>query len=410
MNYVVQPEARASQTSLGSPTVSVVMPVLNEEDGLGACIEKIQRVFRTEQIAGEIVVCDNGSTDRSVEIAESMGVRVVHQPNRGYGNAYLCGFANALGDYIVMGDADDTYDYFLIPQFLKKLDEGFDFVTGSRYAGGGHGHITFLHRYLGNPLLTLILNVMFGTKYTDVYCGFRAFTKEAYRVIEPLSPGMEFNLELAINAQLASLKIAEIPIVLAPRKGESKLNTFRDGWRSLRMMLLYCPNKVFVYPGVTLVVAGALLHILALCGLQYQGRTVGASGGTSVIATILAVIGVQILSLGLHAKTYSWSRRFARNKVLGIFYKYFTLESGLCAGTLSVFVGIIMLVTVLAAWWQSDFGPISQPQLASLSATFIIIGCNIFFSSLFISAMSMRRNDQNNQLIRNLDSGDRTNA
>ncbi len=393
---VAQSETKLVSAKAGvKPAVSVVMPVLNEEEGLGACIEKIQKVFQDSQLAGEIVVCDNGSTDRSVEIAESMGARVVHQPKRGYGNAYLCGFSNALGDYIVMGDADDTYDYFLIPEFLKKLDEGFEFVTGSRYAGGGHRHITFLHRYFGNPMLTLILNNMFGTKYSDVYCGFRAFTKEAYKKIEPLSPGMEFNLELAINAQLAALKIAEIPIVLAPRKGESKLNTFRDGWRSLRMMLLYCPNKVFVYPGVLLFMTGVGLHMLALSGLQYDGRIVGASGGTSVVATIAAVVGVQILSLGLHAKTYSWSRRFARNRLLEAFYRIFTLEIGLCAGAVTSLLGVILLGSLLTSWWQSNFGPLAHPQLASLAATLIIIGCNMVFTSLFISAMSMKRDDQN---------------
>src|SRR6185436_5521262 len=215
----------------------------------------------------------------------------------------------------------------------EALDqERFEFVTGSRYLGGGDAQITALHRYFGNPALTRILNALFGTRYTDVYCGFRAFSREAYERIRPVSPGMEFNLELAINAGLAGLKTAEIPIVLAPRKGESKLRTFRDGWRSLRMMLLYSPNKLFVAPGATLLVTGLLIHLAVLLGLvHFGGRP--AAGVTAVFATIFSVVGFEILSLGLHAKTYSWSRRFDRdNRALTAFYRHFKLETGLLFG------------------------------------------------------------------------------
>ena len=295
------------------PLVSVVMPCLNEEQAIGPCIEKITRTLADAGLDGEIVVSDNGSTDNSVAIAERMGARVVHQPIRGYGNAYLKGFAEARGKYLIMGDADDTYDFTMIPQFLAPLREDrYDFVTGSRYLGGGEGNITALHRWFGNPALTGTLNVFFGTRYTDVYCGFRAFSREAYDRIRPVSPGMEFNLELAINAGLAGLRTAEIPIVLAPRKGESKLRTFRDGWRSLRMMLLYSPNKLFFVPGSVLLIIGLLLHLAVLLGvIRFGGRP--AAGVTAVFATIFSVVGFEIVSLGLHAKTYSWSRRFDRN-------------------------------------------------------------------------------------------------
>src|SRR5918996_5908876 len=273
------------------PLVSVVMPCLDEEEAIGACIEKIQRTFADAGLSGEIVVCDNGSTDRSVAIAESMGARVVHQPARGYGNAYLKGFASARGRYLVMGDADDTYDFTMIPRFLAALrDEGCDFVTGSRYLGGGDTHITALHRWFGNPALTRTLNMLFGTRYTDVYCGYRAFSREAYERIRPVSPGMEFNLELAINAGLAGLKSAEIPIVLAPRKGESKLRTFRDGWRSLRMMLLYSPNKLFLVPGTVLLSLGLLIHLAVLLGLVRFGGRPGA-GGTARFPPGLRPVG-----------------------------------------------------------------------------------------------------------------------
>ncbi len=377
------------------PLVSVVMPCLNEEEALAPCIEKIQRAFQTAGIDGEIVVADNGSTDGSVAIAERMGVRVVREPRRGYGSAYLKGLASARGRYLVMGDADDTYDFTLIPQFLAALrEQGCDFVTGSRYLGGGSRNITMLHRYFGNPALTRILNLFFGTRYTDVYCGFRAFSREAYDLIRPVSEGMEFNLELAINAGLAGLRTAEIPIVLGPRKGESKLRTFRDGWRSLRMMLLYSPNKLFFVPGATLLTGGLLLHLALMLGLvHFGGRP--AAGVTGVFATILSVVGFQIVSLGLHAKTYSWSRRFDRdNRLLARFYDRFKLEGGLLLGAGLITSGAVLLLVVLIEWVQSDLLPLPHPEWSSFAATLVILGFSTLFSSLFISAMSMTRHDE----------------
>lgn len=374
------------------PLVSVVLPCLNEEEAIGSCIEKIQATFAKAGIAGEIVVCDNGSSDRSVPIAERLGARVVHQPLRGYGHAYLKGFASARGQYLIMGDADDTYDFTLIPRFLDLLDgQGYDFVTGSRYLNGGDRHIAPLHRLFGNPALTAILNLFFGTSYTDVYCGFRGFSRRAYEIIRPVSPGMEFNLELAINARLAGLRIQEIPIELGPRKGESKLRTFRDGWRSLRMMLLYSPNMLFLLPGALFLTLGLGIHLALLLGaMQWDGRP--AAGVTGVFGTIFSVVGFQILSLGLHAKTYSWSRRFDRqNRSLEGFYRRFKLENGLLLGGALVAVGGGVLVALVVKWLRSALLPLPHPEWASLGATVLIIGCSTLFSSLFISAMSMER-------------------
>jgi glycosyltransferase involved in cell wall biosynthesis len=375
-----------------TPLVSVVMPCLNEEAAIGACIEKIQRTFAAAGISGEIVVCDNGSTDASVAIAERMGARVVHQPRRGYGNAYLKGFAEARGEYLIMGDADDTYDFSLIPQFLDRLkNKGFDFVTGSRYLAGGDKHVTGLHRFVGNPALTAILNFLFSTRYTDVYCGFRGFSRAAYDRIRPVSPGMEFNLELAINARLAGLKVSEIPIELGPRKGESKLRTFRDGWRSLRMMLLYSPNQLFLIPGTGLLALGLGIHLLVLLGLvKFGGRP--ASGVTGVFATILSVVGFQILSLGLHAKTYSWSRRFDQNnRALTTFYDHFKLEVGLLLGAGLVLLGTGILTALVIEWLRGNLLPLPRPQWASFAATLVITGFSTIFTSLFISAMSISK-------------------
>lgn len=378
-----------------APLVSVVMPCLNEEEAIGSCIEKIQRTLTAANIPGEIVVCDNGSTDKSAAIAERLGACVVHEPCRGYGNAYIRGFDSARGKYLIMGDADDTYDFTMIPRFLDLLiNEGYDFVTGSRYLDGGHKHITTLHRIFGNPALTAFLNVLFGTSYTDVYCGLRGFSRESYDLIKPVSPGMEFNLELAINAGKVGLKTVEVPIKLRPRKGESKLRTFRDGWRSLRMMLLYSPNTLFLWPGIVLFLAGILTHLALLLRLvTWDGRP--AAGVTGVFATIFSVVGFLILNLGLHAKTYSWSRRFDKNNAaLERFYRYFKLESGLGLGAALLGLGAVILVRIVVQWLKSEMLPLPHPEWASLAATLIIIGCNILFSSLFISTMSVDKRDR----------------
>ena len=374
------------------PLVSVVMPCLNEEEAIGVCIEKIQKTFAKANIDGEIIVCDNGSTDNSVAIAKSKGACVIHQPLGGYGNAYLKGFASAKGLYLIMGDADDTYDFNLVPEFLNKLiNEGYDFVAGSRYLEGGDKSIPFLHRFFGNPMLTTILNILFGTDYTDAYCGFRGFSREAYDLIQPVSPGMEFNLELAINAGLVGLKIAEVPIQLHPRKGKSKLRTIRDGWRSLRMMLLYCPNKVFLLPGSILLGIGILIHLVMLLGLvQYWGRPLGAV--TGIFATIFSIVGFMILSLGLHAKTYSWSRRFDKdNPTLERFYKFFKLEAGLVLGAGMILIGSLILSYVVIGWLKSNLLALPNPAWTSFAATLVIVGFGVVFSSLFISAMSMKK-------------------
>lgn len=381
--------SKASKT----PLVSVVMPCLNEEKAIGSCIQKIKQTFESANIEGEIVVCDNGSSDRSVEIAESMGVRVVHQPIQGYGNAYLEGFSAANGEYLIMGDADDTYDFNLIPQFLNKLiHEKYDFVTGSRYLHpAGNKSNPWLHRWFGNPALTSILNLLFGTCYTDVYCGFRGFSRKAYEIIQPVSPGMEFNLELAINAGLGGLKISEIPIYLHPRKGESKLSPIRDGWRSLRMMLLYCPNAVFLWPGAMLMLLGILIHLTGLLGvLQSDGKAMDLAVG--ICATILSVIGFEVLSLGLHAKTYSWSRRFNKNNPsLQKFYRIFKLETGLLLGLGMILSGSVMLILSLAQSLESNALNAQATSLIFIAATLIMIGCGTMFSTVFISAMSMKK-------------------
>lgn len=379
-----------------SPLVSVVMPCLNEEKAIGVCIQKIQQAFESNDINGEIIVCDNGSTDASANIAKQMGVKVVYEQQKGYGRAYIKGFQSAQGKYLIMGDADDTYDFSLIPLFLSKLrDEKYDFVTGSRnYKKFSRKSSPVLHQLIGNPTITFILNALFGTHYTDVYCGFRGFSRSAYNIIRPVSPGMEFNLELAINAGLANLKITEVPIVLYPRIGDSKLRTFRDGWRSLRMMLLYCPNKVFIGPGFFLLFVGFLMHFISI--LNYGIDNILSTFILGFLANVSSIIGFQIVSLGLHAKSYSWSRRFEQdNKMLKTFYQHFNLESGLLAGMCLIMIGLV--ISIYQLFFQGRLLQLDSSMVAylSLAATLIFVGSGTIFSSLFISAMSIRRSGEN---------------
>jgi glycosyltransferase involved in cell wall biosynthesis len=375
-----------------TPQISVVLPCLDEEAGLAVCIGSIRKAFADGGLDGEVVVCDNGSTDRSLEIARAAGVVVVQEPKKGYGLAYGTGLAAARGAILVMGDADDTYDFALIPTLVAGLRDGrYDFVTGSRYLDkAGSREIPWSHRLFGNPLLTGLLNLLFGTRYTDVYCGFRAFTRAAYERIRPVSPGMEWNLELAINAGRAGLRIQEIPIRLRERKGVSKLRTLRDGWRSLRMMLLYSPTKVFVWPGLALLLFGLLVQAVVLAGVvHHQGRVPGIVTGS--FGGMFAILGFNILSLGLHAKTYSWSRRFEENQALAAFYDRFDFERGLLLGAGVLLAGGIALGGILTAWVRSGFQALAHPEWVPVATTLVVLGCQIVFSSLFISAMSVSK-------------------
>ena len=390
--FVANPQEITNSLRAPEPTLSIVLPCLNEEEAIGACLETLQKVRKRLAVCSEIVVCDNGSTDRSVEIMRGFDVRIVHEPVKGYGSAYLRGFSEARGTYLIMADADCTYDFNQIPEFLAELTDGsYDFVTGSRYLANGHANIKPLHRWFGNPALTWLVNILFSTRYTDVYCGYRAFKSSAYRKIKPVSRGMEFNLELAINAALAQLRIKEIPIELATRKGESKLRTYRDGWRSLRMMLLYSPDYVFLWPGTLLILAGGLLHILLMGDLLYFGGR-PASAVTGVIATIFSAIGAQIVSFGLQVKFHSWARRFLRKSSwLARFYSNFRLERGLAWGALVTVLGMSILSVIFAIWLSDDMRPLNRPEWASLGATLTLWGLTLIFTSLQISAMAMER-------------------
>jgi len=370
--------------------VSVVMPCLNEQETLDTCIQKARCTLEALGIQGEVVIADNGSTDDSVKIAEQLGARVVHQPLRGYGAAYIAGIAAARGKYIIMGDSDDTYDFTDLERFITPLRDGYDFVMGSRLKGEIlPGAMPKLHRYLGNPILTRILNLLFRAGVSDAHCGMRAFTREAYQQMELQTTGMEFASEMVINAKKAHLKIAEVPITYYPRKGESKLNSFRDGWRHLRFMLMLAPTYLFLIPGTLLFLLGLVGTIALLPGpLQIGSRAYDIH--VMVLACLLCLLGYQILLLGLSARILSVIRSFSDSTPLIQFiYRYFTLEKGLLLGFVIFAVGFLIDGWIAYRWRQSGFGELQKVRPALFALLLMVLGTQTIFSAFFLSMLGI---------------------
>lgn len=375
--------------------VSVIMPCLNEEQAVGACIEKCLKVFRENNINGEIIVVDNGSTDRSREIILKSGAKLVDESRKGYGSAYLKGFSEAQGRYLVMGDADDTYDFLNIPSFLRPLKEGYDLVIGSRLRGNikkGKGSMPFLHRYIGNPILTFILRKLFNINVSDAHCGMRSLKKEAYRRLKLQTIGMEFASEMIINARKANLKTKEIPISYSLRQGESKLRTFKDGWRHLRFMLLYSPNFVFLIPGVSLFFVGLVLNLILVLGpVSIGGRIFDFH--FMFIGSLFLLTGYQIINLGFFAKTYAYSEKFAdekEDKLIKFLSQKITLEKMIFIGSVVFFVGFFILGSVFLEWVNSGYGELFEVRKMILSVTFMIIGIQIIFNGFYYSILKLK--------------------
>ena len=290
--------------STREPELSVVIPCLNEAEGIAVVVEKAVRTMEREGISGEVVVADNGSTDGSPAIAEAAGARVVHEPRRGYGSAYQAGFTAARGEYILMGDGDDTYDFTQIDRFVGPLREGADLVIGNRMAGIQPGAMSWLHRRVGNPLLTGVLNLFFRTGVSDAHCGMRAFRRDLLPALDLRATGMEFASEHVIRSAKLNLEIREIEIDYHPRKGESKLSSFTDGWRHLRFLLVHSPTWLFVLPGAVLAVLGALGTLIAASGIELFGREWQLH---ALIASVAAVIvGAQLLQIGVFSRAFAY--------------------------------------------------------------------------------------------------------
>jgi glycosyltransferase involved in cell wall biosynthesis len=371
--------------------ISVVMPCLNEEDSIATCIEWALEGIRKTGLVGEVVVADNGSTDRSVEIATAAGARVVHQPEKGYGNAYLKGFSEARGRYIVMGDSDATYDFSKLDELIARLDEGYDYVLGSRFAGTiQKGAMPWLHRYIGNPVLTGILNLFFGLKSSDAHSGMRAFTREAFERMELQCEGMEFASEIVIKAARSKLKVAEVPIVYHPRQGESKLKSLRDGWRHLRFMLLLCPKWLFMIPGAVLLAVGMVGQSILLAGnFEVSGRSLGMH--FSAVFALIAIIGAQAVFFGVFCRAYAAHLGLEPpSKTSTWVLDHFRLERGLIASALFFVTGFVFDIWVLFDWLNNEMGETNLMKQALFALTLMVLGSGGVFASFFLSFLSMK--------------------
>jgi glycosyltransferase involved in cell wall biosynthesis len=375
--------------------VSVVIPCLNEANSLLFCVLKAQDAFRQADLRGEVIVADNGSTDGSIEIAESNGARVVQVSERGYGAALKSGIAAARGSYIIMGDADDSYDFSEVPSFVTKLRQGFDLVLGNRFQGEiKPGAMPLLHKYFGNPGLTWLVNVFFGAGVGDSYCGMRGFTQALYQKLDLRSTGMEFALEFVIKATQIGARISEIPIILWPDKRgrPPHLRSFRDGWRSLRFMLLYAPNWLFVVPGGTLIVLGLILVFWLLTGPRRVTPRITLDTQTMIFGVIFTLLGSQILSIGAFAKVFSYSSRFDRGTIsLNRSLKRVTLEAGLTLGGILFLAGFSGCAWITWGWAASGFGPLYQIRQILFWSMWLFLGIQIIFASFFLSMLGISR-------------------
>lgn len=369
--------------------VSVVIPCLNEEENIEACVAAALAGIAASGLAGEVVVVDNASEDDSARLAAQSGARVVSEPRRGYGSAYLAGFAAARGEVIVMGDADLTYDFGEIPHFVGLIREGADMVMGDRMDNIQPGAMPWLHRYIGNPLLSGILNLFYRTGVRDAHCGMRAIRRSTLPALALRTTGMEFASEMVIRAAKENLVIRQVPIHYHPRGGESKLSTFRDGWRHLRFLLVHSPTHLFIIPGVVMAVLGALVMGLVLGDVSLFGRQ--WEFHTLVGGALLLIAGTQTVAFGVGARTYAFYYMGDRSQQIERIRSRFRLEHGLVGGVLVILVGVGMLVWLFVDWATQGFGSLGEEKLAVVGATFVLVGLQVLFGSFLVSILGIRR-------------------
>ncbi len=385
-------------SGLGSPCeLTVLMPCLDEAETIGICIEKARGYMERRGISGEVLIADNGSTDGSQAIAESHGARVVPVPKKGYGSALLGGILAAKGQYIIMGDADDSYDFSELDNFIEKLREGYALVMGNRFKGGiKPGAMPPLHRYLGNPVLTGFGRLFFKSPLGDFHCGLRGFNRQAIQSLGLTSSGMEFASEMVVKATLQDLRIAEVPTTLSPdgRTRAPHLRSWRDGWRHLRFLLLFSPRWLFLYPGASLMALGLLSMIWLLPGPRHLGGLT-LDVHTLVYSAAAIVCGFQAVAFALFTKIYAIDAgllpKDPRIVKLG---ELFSLEIGLVVGTVLLLGGLGASIFAVEIWGQSEFSdldPTISMRIVLPAATAIILGLQIVFSSFFFSVLELSR-------------------
>jgi glycosyltransferase involved in cell wall biosynthesis len=372
----------------GSCRVSVVIPCLDEAETIVECVTRAQGVLEETGLAGEVIVVDNGSTDGSGDLARAAGATVVEEPRRGYGSAYLAGLDVARGDYIVMVDADLTYDFREIPSFVHELDNGAQLVVGNRMQSIKPGAMPLLSR-LGNPLLSGFLNVLHRTNISDVHCGMRAVRRDLLPVLNLRTVGMEFASEMVIRATRERLDVREVPIELHPRVGSSKLSPFRDGWRHLRVILVYNPTFLFLLPGLVMLLAGSLITLLVFVHVPVFGRDLYVH--SLIMGCLLIILGVQAIGLGLSARAFGVYFISEQDQLFQKLRSRLRLEHGLVLALLVGAAGLALVGVVVGKWASNGFGTLKEEQLAILAATVIAVGAQIFFTSFLLSIIGLRR-------------------
>ncbi len=375
--------------ALGRPEVSVVIPCLNEADNIEECVRRSRGVLKAAGLDGEVIVADNGSTDGSADLAAAAGAHVVHVSRRGYGSAYLGGFEEARGEYVVMLDADLTYPFDRIPAFVQSLRDGAELVMGDRMDNIQPGAMPWLHRYVGNPLLSGTLNLFFRTGIRDAHCGMRGFRRDVLPRLDLRTTGMEFASEMVIRASKEKLDIREFPIEYHPRGGQSKLSSFRDGWRHLRFLLVHSPTHLFVIPGALLAVLGFLVAAISLAQIPVFGREWQLH--SMVAGALFMIVGTQVLALGLCAHAYGTYFMGEKDPWFDRMRARFALEHGLLLGGAIILAGLATAAVILGIWIDRGFGALSEERLAVFAATLLIVGIQVFFSSFLLSILGLRR-------------------
>jgi glycosyltransferase involved in cell wall biosynthesis len=376
----------------GAPLLSVVIPCLNEAENIVRCVTSAMQVLEENRILGEVIVVDNGSDDGSAALAESAGANVIHEPRRGYGRAYLAGFSAARGEYIVMIDADLTYDFAEIPRFVSALDAGADLVMGNRMENIQPGAMPWMNRYVGNPMLSGLLKALYRTPVRDAHCGMRAVRRDVLPRLDLRTDGMEFASEMVIRAAKANLKVSEFPIALHRRSGVSKLNPFSDGWRHLRLMLLYNPDFLFLLPGFLIALGGAAITVAALARVAVFGHSLELHA--LIGGSLLVVVGTQLLGFGFCGRVYAVNHLGDKDPWLERQTARFRLEHGLLLGSTTTLAGAILGGFVVIGWLASGLGSLAQERATILAATLVIVGLQIFFTSFLLSILSLRRPQQ----------------
>ncbi len=383
------------------PELSIIMPCLNEAETLKCCIKKAQLGIARNNISAEIIIADNGSTDNSEEIAITCGARVINVPLKGYGAALAGGIAAASGKYIVIGDADCSYDFSNIAPFITKLRQGFDLVMGCRLPTGGGsimpGAMPLKHRLLGNPLLSFMGRLFFQSSITDFHCGLRGFTKEAVEKMDLHTTGMEFASEMVIKATLLKMKIAEIPITLYPdgRDRSPHLRSWRDGWRHLRFMLMYSPKWLFLWPGIILCMTGGYFFArLWHHPILLFGNNIFLGTNTYLISAMNILIGFQLIAFYFFTKVFAIMAGFLPGEIfLYRLFRFVKLETGILTGLLVVSIGLFFLLSALWEWHQYSYGnlpPTINRERIIPAVTFILLGVQIIFSSFFLSILGLK--------------------